>query len=123
MKRFCIFLSFVKVTKFYSTLNTFQGIYLCKFVQDGPTGSEVKETADLDSLYWMVTLKISSRSPNSNHLTFLLCHIDTKYKFGQNPPLNSRDNVCKPYSGPNLTFQSASVTLKIRSRSPTIATI
>ena len=31
---------------------------------------------------------------------------------------NSRDTIQKPYFGQNLTFQSAPVTLKIRSRSP-----
>ena len=51
-------------------------MYLCKFVKNPPTGSDVKSKgkADYCSLYGMVTLQIRSRSPNL--LKSLLGHSD-----------------------------------------------
>ena len=43
----------------------------------------------------------------------------TQYiKFSENTLFNSRDIIQNPYFGQNLTFQSAGVTLKIKSKSP-----
>ena len=64
----------------------------------------------------MVTLKIRSRSPKSNHLYYITL---IKYiKVGQSPLVQSSDYAQKAYSGDKLTLQSAGVTLKIRSRLP-----
>ena len=57
----------------------------------------------------MVTLKIRSWLPKSN----IYCATIIQYiEFGQ----NSRDRVQTSFLGQNSTFQSAGVTLKIRSR-------
>ena len=83
-------------------------MYLCKFGQNPPTGSELKSVgkADIYSLYRMVTLKIRSMSPKSNPIIQYL-------KFGKNESFSPEMLFCQ-----NLTFQSAVMTLKIRPRSP-----
>ena len=55
------------------------------------------------------------------HQNHILLHFATMIqyiKFSKNALFNSRDILQKPYFGQNLTFQSADVSLKIRSGSP-----
>ena len=60
------------------------------------------EKADFHSLYWLVTLKIRSRSLKSNQL---YCVTMVLYiNFGQNPSFGSRDIVRKQNFGQNLIF-------------------
>ena len=54
----------------------------------------------------MVTLKIRSRPNLTNTMIQYI-------KFGQNPFFDSKDNLRKPNFGQKLTFQSATLTLKI----------
>ena len=64
----------------------------------------------------MVSLKIRSRSPKSNQL--LTIPMLQYIKFGQNPSFGSRDRVQTSCVWSKFDFQSAGVTLKMRSRSP-----
>ena len=64
-----------------------------------------------------MTLNIGSWSPKSKSTLYCVTMIQYIY-FGLTPSFGSRDGVQKQNFGLNWTFQSAVVTLKIRSRSP-----
>ena len=63
------------------------------------------------SLYSVVTLKIRSRSPKSNHFILIIPMIQY-IKFGQNPSFGSRDRMQTSFFWSRFDFQSAGVALK-----------
>ena len=90
--------------------------YLCKFGQNPPTRSEVTSVgkAEFYSLSRMVTLKITSRWPNSNQI-FIVSQWYIIWSLAR-----SHNSIQDITSGKlfqsNLIFQSAGMTLFSRSR-------
>ena len=91
-------------------------MYRCKFGQNPLSDSEDRLRKMLIlQFYKMVTLNIRVESQKS---TLYYVTLKQYIKFGQNPPLSSRENERLPFSVQNVTFQSAGTTLEMRSRSP-----